>query len=92
MATVTLTIPDETKEELQKFPWVNWSLVVTTEITGQEKNREAFERFKELTNAQKLKKVKKIVSKSKFTEKDADFLSEKVKKAMHDDLVKEGLI
>ncbi len=80
MATVTLTIPDEVKEELKKFPWVNWSLVVTTEITGQEKNREAFERFKEL------------ISKSKFTEEDAEFFSEKVKKAMHDDLVKESLI
>jgi len=32
MATVTLTIPDETKEELQKFPWVNLSEVVRQAI------------------------------------------------------------
>jgi hypothetical protein len=30
MATVTLTIPDKTKEELKQFNWVNWSLSVVT--------------------------------------------------------------
>jgi len=32
MATVTLTIPDEVKEELQKFSWVNLSEVVRQSI------------------------------------------------------------
>ena len=30
MTTVTLTIPDKTKAELQAFPWVNWSPVAIT--------------------------------------------------------------
>ena len=32
MATVTLTIPDEVKEELQKFSWVNLSEVIRQSI------------------------------------------------------------
>ena len=30
MATVTLTIPNETKAELQEFPWVNFSSIAIT--------------------------------------------------------------
>ena len=39
-----------------------------------------------------LKRLKEIVSKSKFTEKDAKELSNKVRESMHKDLVKRGLI
>ena len=40
----------------------------------------------------KLSLFKEIISESRFTEKDADEMSEKVKKSMHDDLAKKGLI
>jgi hypothetical protein len=54
--------------------------------------RHAFiEQLGDLKRLNMLRSFQKIVSKSKFTEKDADFFSEKVKKAMHDSLVKEGL-
>jgi len=48
--------------------------------------------LKEMINKIELSIAKEIISKSKFTEKDADELSEKVKKSMHEDLVKKGLL
>ena len=47
---------------------------------------------KELVNKLELAIAKKIISESKFTEKDAEELSEKVKLSMHNDLKKKGLI
>ncbi|MBS3076197.1 hypothetical protein J4481_00450 [Candidatus Pacearchaeota archaeon] len=41
MATVTLTIPDETKAELKKFYWVNWSLTASSLF----KMRSIFEKY-----------------------------------------------
>jgi predicted CopG family antitoxin len=80
MPTVTITISDEIKKELQKFSWINWSEVAREEVIKREKRLE------------ELKKIEKILSKSKFTEKDAEELSEKVKLAMHKKLKDEGLI
>ncbi len=71
MPSVTLTIPEEVRSELKEFSWVNWSEVAREEFIKQKENREAFEQFK------------KIVSKSEFTEKDADELANKVKSSMH---------
>lgn len=79
MPTVTLTIEDEVKSELKRFSWINWSEVAREELLRQEKTREAFEQFK------------KIVSKSKLKEKDAEEFAEKVKSAMHKRLKAEGL-
>ena len=53
----------------------------------------ALDKFaKKLTNKMELARAKEIISKSKFTEKDAEELSEKVKRSMHESLKKEGLI
>ena len=71
MPTVTLTVPDDLKSELNRFSWVNWSEVAREELVKQEKLREAYEQFK------------KIVSKSKLTEKDALELGRKVNESMH---------
>ena len=71
MPTVTLTVPDDLKSELIRFSWVNWSEVAREELVKQEKLREAYEQFK------------KIVSKSKLTEKDALELGRKVNESMH---------
>ena len=71
MPTVTLTLPDDVKSELHRFSWVNWSEVAREELVKQEKLREAYEQFK------------KIVSKSKLTEKDALELGRKVNASMY---------
>lgn len=48
--------------------------------------------MKDLEESAKLEKVLKIISKSKFSEKDADVLAAKVKASMHKKLKEEGLI
>ncbi len=80
MASITFAIPEEIKFKLSRFPWVNWSEIAREELFRQEKETAA------------LKKVKKILSKSKFTEKDVKELSEKVKESMHKQLKANNLI
>jgi len=76
MPTITLTVPEEVKLELKRLSWVNWSEVAREVFLKRQERMEALER------------VEKILSKSKFTEKDADELGEKVKKSMHERLKK----
>jgi hypothetical protein len=80
MATMTITIPDDVKAELEKYPWVNWSEV----------GREYF--LEKIKKEDMLKKVKQIVTKSKLTEKDADMLSDKIKGGMQRRLKEKGLV
>ncbi|AJF62735.1 MAG: hypothetical protein QT11_C0001G0593 [archaeon GW2011_AR20] len=80
MTSLTFAIPDEFKSEMKKLSWVNWSELANKELVEELKRQEM------------LKEFKKIVSKSKFTEKDADELSKKVKDSMYKKLKKEGLI
>ncbi len=71
MVSIALKISDEFKSAIDRLPWVNWSELAREEIIKQEKNAEAFERFKE------------IVSKSKLTEEDALELGRKINKSLH---------
>lgn len=71
MASITFAIPEEVKSRLSKFSWINWSELAREELSKQEKDRETLE------------SVKKILSKSKFTEKDAKELADKVKSSLH---------
>ena len=80
MVTVTFAIPDEVKSEMKKLSWVNWSELAREELVEEIKREEILKRFM------------KIISKSKFTEKDADLLSKKVKDSMHRSLKEEGLV
>ena len=80
MVSVTLTIDDVIKSKIDRLSWVNWSELVREEISEDLKRSVALTKFLE------------IVSKSKFTEKDADLLSKKVRASMHERLKKKGLI
>ena len=80
MATITLALPDKIKEGMSKFKWVNWSEVAKQALSKEEVLQE------------ELKEIKKIVSKSKFTEKDAEVISKKIKSSMHERLKREGSI
>lgn len=77
MPTLTLAVPEELKNEMDKLPELNWSEIARKAIS---------ERVKEY------KLFKSIVAKSKMTEKDADELANKVKASMHKRLKREGLI
>ena len=80
MESVTLTISDDTKEELKKFSWVNWSDVAREKFIRKVKRLEALEKFE------------KLLEKSEFTEEDALELSNKVKEERLKQLKEQGLI
>ena len=80
MVSITLSVDEETKSKMEHFSWVNWSELSREQV------------LKDLENAAKLERFLKAVSKSRFTERDADLLSAKVKASMHKKLKEEGLI
>lgn len=80
MVSVTLRVSDSFKNMLDSLPWVNWSEIAREEI--QQK----------LNEEKKLKKLKKLIRNSEFTEEDADELAEQVKRSMHNKLKDDGLI
>ena len=80
MVSVTLKISNELKAIINKLSWINWSEIVREEA------------LKKIEEEESLQKFRAIVSNSKFTEKDAEELAEKVKLSMHKRLKKKGLI
>ena len=80
MASITLAVDDELKSDMTNLLWVNWSELAKEKLIKEQKLREQLEQFR------------RIISKSKFTEKDANELSDKVKSAMHERLKKRGLL
>ena len=68
MPTITLSVPEELKEEMDKSKFINWSAVA----------REAI-RIK----VSQLKILDSIAAKSKLTKKDAIEIGRKIKKSMH---------
>lgn len=71
MPSVALKIPEEFKASIDKLPWVNWSELAREEALKKLELQEDFETFK------------RIVSKSKLTEKDALELGRKVNESLH---------
>lgn len=67
MSTVTISVPDELKNEMAKFPETNWSAVARKAI---------LERIKFL------EKMDKLLAKSELTEEEAVLLGRKVKAAV----------
>ena len=76
MANVSLTVPDELKEKMDKFQWINWSEVAREEAIKRENLHEDFWEFN------------RIVSKSKLTEEDALKLAREVNAGMYKKLKK----
>lgn len=67
MGELVIEIPEELKEEMGEFPKVNWQLVVRRSLKRE---------LKEILE------LKRIISKSKLTEKDVLELSEKIDKSL----------
>lgn len=76
MVNMTIAIPDELKKEMEGMKFINWSEVA----------REAFKK-----QIDEYALFKKIVSKSKLTQKDADELSRKVNHAASERFRKEAM-
>ncbi len=65
MANMTLSIPDEVMKDMRKLSDIRWSEVARRAI---------------IQRVEELKTIERIASKSKLTQKDADELSEKIKR------------
>ena len=74
MATLTLTVPEELKQDVDAEPLVNWSAVARAAIHER---------------VSQLKLFKSIVSRSRLTEKDALELGKKINRSMHERFVEE---
>ena len=67
MGTLSVSVPDDLKEQMIKLDEVNWSAVA----------RKAFEE-----KVKEVEFLNKIALKSKLTEKDAEEISNKINKSM----------
>ena len=76
MSTITLSLADDLKEQMEEFEDINWSAVAREAI----KNK-----------LSQLILFKSIVSKSKLTEKDALELGKKINASLHERYKKEGI-
>ncbi|MFH0869611.1 MAG: ribbon-helix-helix domain-containing protein [archaeon] len=68
MPTITLSVPEDLKKEMDELEYINWSAV-------------AREAIREKITA--LSMFKSIVSKSKLTEADAKKMADKLSSSMH---------
>ena len=74
MPTITLSVPEDLKQEMDEFKEMNWSEVARAAIR---------ERVAQLAI------LKSITAKSKLTEKDALEIGRKINKSMHERFKKE---
>ncbi len=65
MVSMTLSIPQELKKEMERFPEINWSVIA----------REAIKRKLAI-----LQEMNKLLSKSKLTEEDAILFGKQITK------------
>ena len=71
MPTITLSVPEELKRDMDDSKEINWSEVARTAIRSK---------------VSQLKILKAISAKSKLTEKDALELGRKINESLHKDL------
>lgn len=69
MPTITLSVPEDLKKEMDNFNEINWSEVARAAIK---------------IKVSQMKILKEITSKSKLTEKDALEISKKINKSLHE--------
>lgn len=73
MPTITLSVPEDLKKEMDEVQEINWSEVARAAIK---------------IKIEQLKILKSITAKSKLSEKDALELGRKINKSLHDRLSK----
>jgi len=80
MVSITISLDDKTKKEMEKFSWINWSEVARDILLERIKKQE------------KLERLKKILENSELTEKDIMELSKKACRGRFKELKKKGLV
>ena len=80
MVGMTLAIDEKSKNEMQKFSWINWSEVARNILLERLKKQE------------ELDKLKSLLENSELTEKDIMEFSKKARKGRFKELKKKGLV
>jgi hypothetical protein len=81
MGSVTFAIDESIRPRLDKFPWVNWSVLAREDTQ------------KKLVQFRQIEEFRKIVSKSVLTQEKADELADKASWSLsrkYERLLKEG--
>jgi len=77
MANITVTVPDDFKEEMREHQEINWSQVA----------RGAFE--EKLDRLNTFQEIEEIAQKSELTEEDVEEISENIKEGLADEYLGE---
>jgi hypothetical protein len=77
MANITVTVPDDFKQEMEEHPEINWSQVA----------REAFE--DRIDRIETMEELEEITSKSELTEEDVEEISERIKRSLAEEYLGE---
>jgi hypothetical protein len=80
MVSVTISIDAKSKEEMQRFAWVNWSEVA----------REIF--LKRLKDQEKLENINQLLQNSTLTDEDIKELTKKARRGRFKELKSQGLV
>ncbi len=80
MVSITISLDEKSRKEMQKFSWVNWSEVARNILLERLKKQE------------KLEKLKSLLENSELSEEDIIELSKKARKGRFKELEKKGLV
>jgi hypothetical protein len=80
MVSITISIDVKSKEEMQRFVWVNWSEVA----------REIF--LKRLKDQEKLDSINQLLRNSTLTDEEIKMLIKKTRKGRFNELKSQGLV
>ena len=80
MVSITLSIDEKSKHEMQKFSWINWSEVARGILLERLKKQE------------ELEKLKLLLENSELTEKEIIEFSKKARKGRFKELKEKGLV
>jgi len=78
--SITISIDEKSRQEMQKFSWINWSEVARNILLDRLKKQE------------ELEKLKSLLENSKLSEEDIIELSKKARKGRFKELRKKGLV
>lgn len=76
MVSITLSIDEKSRQEMQKFSWINWSEVARNILLDRLKKQE------------ELEKLRSLLKNSQLTEEDIIELSKKARKGRFRELKK----
>jgi hypothetical protein len=80
MVSITISIDERSRQEMQKFSWINWSEVARNILVDRLKKQE------------ELEKLKSLLENSELSEEDIIELSKKARKGRFKELKKKGLV